>query len=147
MTDKRPDNFLHIGLIKALFPKAKIINTLRDRDDILISIYSNLFGSAVPYAYAISDIRHWQAQHDRLMHHWHTRWPDDILRLDYEALAASPKPVINEMLAFCGLDWEDECLAPQDHAGHVRTLSQWQVRGAIHTGSVGRAEPFRRWLR
>jgi hypothetical protein len=28
-TDKRPDNFLYLGLIKRLFPAARIINTTR----------------------------------------------------------------------------------------------------------------------
>ena len=30
VTDKRPDNFLYIGLIKRLFPAAKIVHTTRD---------------------------------------------------------------------------------------------------------------------
>ena len=30
VTDKRPDNFLYVGLIKSLFPDAKIVHTTRD---------------------------------------------------------------------------------------------------------------------
>jgi hypothetical protein len=30
VTDKRPDNFLHLGLIRAMFPEARIVHTRRD---------------------------------------------------------------------------------------------------------------------
>ena len=33
VTDKRPDNFLYIGLIKSLFPAARIINRLTIRSN------------------------------------------------------------------------------------------------------------------
>src|SRR4029079_16551958 len=37
VTDKRPDNFLHIALIKAMFPAARIIHSVRDPLDNLLS--------------------------------------------------------------------------------------------------------------
>ena len=39
VTDKRPDNFLYIGLIKSLFPDAKIVHTVRDPLDTCLSNY------------------------------------------------------------------------------------------------------------
>ncbi|HMC91763.1 MAG TPA: sulfotransferase, partial [Allosphingosinicella sp.] len=38
-TDKRPDNFLHVGLIKRLFPAAKIVHTVRDPADVAVSLF------------------------------------------------------------------------------------------------------------
>ncbi len=39
ITDKRPDNFLYIGLIKQLFPGARIVHTTRDPLDNCLSIF------------------------------------------------------------------------------------------------------------
>jgi len=39
VTDKRPDNFLYLGLIKMLFPRARIIHTTRDPLDVCLSIF------------------------------------------------------------------------------------------------------------
>jgi hypothetical protein len=39
VTDKRPDNFLNIGLIKTLFPDARIVHTTRNPLDNCLSIY------------------------------------------------------------------------------------------------------------
>lgn len=146
LVDKRPDNFLHLGLIKTLFPGARIIATRRDPADVMLSIYGNLFGPAVPYAHDLGDIRHWQAQHDRLMAHWQQCWPDDIFTLDYERLIADPAATTARLLDHCGLDWDDACSTLQDGPRSVRTLSQWQVREAINARSLGRAQPFARWL-
>src|SRR3546814_8672264 len=50
VTDKRPDNFLHIGLITTLFPDAKIIHTLREAIDNILSIYFLHLDHSMPYA-------------------------------------------------------------------------------------------------
>lgn len=49
VTDKRVDNFLHIGLIKAIFPDARIVHTTRDPLDNILSIYFLHFAGGVAY--------------------------------------------------------------------------------------------------
>ncbi|MDQ3483218.1 MAG: sulfotransferase, partial [Pseudomonadota bacterium] len=70
ITDKRPDNFLHIGLIKTLFPNAKIIHTHRNRLDNLLSLYFLHLDPRMSYALDLADASHWYGQHERLMAHW-----------------------------------------------------------------------------
>lgn len=147
LVDKRPDNFLHLGLILSIFPKARIIHTTRDDDDVALSIYANLFGPAVPYAYSLDHIRHWQEQHDRLMRHWRAVYPGVILEVPYGELVDDPSRTIDAILKHCGLDWEDACLDLPERSGSVRTLSQWQVREGINNRSRHRALPYRSWLR
>src|SRR5687768_5684856 len=50
VTDKRPDNFLHIGLIKTLFPGARIVHTARNPLDNLLSVYFLYFARSVSYS-------------------------------------------------------------------------------------------------
>ncbi len=137
VTDKRPDNFLHVGLIKTIFPDARIIHTVRDPRDVCLS---NLFlhlDPSMAHATDLSDTAHWLKQHDRLMAHWKTLYPD-ILTLDYDALVADPRPHIEQVLAHCRLDWEDGVLDFHKAEGAVRTASVWQIRQPLYTGSSGR---------
>ena len=43
ITDKTPQNFMWIGLIKKIFPEAKFIHSIRNPKDNCLSIYKNLF--------------------------------------------------------------------------------------------------------
>ena len=138
VTDKRPDNFLHIGLIKALFPGAKIVHTVRDPVDNILSIWFLHLDPGMAYAFELTDIAHWYEQYRRLMVHWKSLFPDDIFDLNYDALVADPKPSIAALLNFCGLEWEDECLAFHRATNAVRTASAWQVREPLYGRASGR---------
>ncbi len=138
ITDKRPDNFLHIGLIKTLFPSARIIHTFRNPLDNILSIFFGNFDQSVSYSNDLDNIRHWYGQYLRLMAHWRTLYGDDMFELDYDQLVSSPEATIRPLVAFCGLEWEDACLNRKSTQDTVRTLSSWQVRQPLHSRSSGR---------
>ena len=138
ITDKRPDNFLHIGLIKTLFPSAKIVHTFRNPLDNILSVYFGNFDQSVSYGNRLDDIAHWYIQYQRLMAHWRMLFGDDIFELDYDRVVANPEASIRPLIAFCGLDWEDACLKRNSVQDAVRTLSSWQVRQPLHSRSSGR---------
>jgi len=50
------------------------------------------------------------------------------------------------MVAFCGLDWNEACLYPEDNERAVATPSVWQVRQPVYTGSVERWRKYEPWL-
>ena len=137
VTDKRPDNFLHIGLIKAMFPDAKIIHTVRDPRDMVLSNWFLHLDGSMPYALDLEDAAHWYGQHNRLTAHWKSLYPD-ILTVDYDALVADPRPEIERILSFCGLDWQDQVLDFHKAGGAVRTASVWQIREPLYQRSSGR---------
>ncbi|MGA1797712.1 sulfotransferase [Sphingomonas sp. 4RDLI-65] len=138
LTDKRPDNFLHIGLIKRLFPHARIVHTTRAPLDNILSIFFLYFDDSITYGHRLGDIAHWYGQYRRLMAHWRALYPDDIHDVAYDAVVRNPAPTIAALLAFCGLDWEDDVLAHGKGRGLVRTASVWQVRQPLHQRSSGR---------
>jgi tetratricopeptide (TPR) repeat protein len=138
LTDKRPDNFLHIGLIQALFPGARIVHTRRDPLDNALSLYFLHLGHAMPYALDLDDIAHWCGQYRRLMTHWQRAFGAHLHTVDYDRLVVDPEPVLRELLAFCGLPWDPAVLDFQHARGRVRTASQWQVRQPLYTRSSGR---------
>jgi hypothetical protein len=138
ITDKRPDNFLHIGLIKTLFPDAKIVHTLRNPLDNILSVYFLHFQHNITYGLDLGHIAHWYVQYRKLMEHWKSIYPEDIYDLDYDALVSTPEPAVASMLRFCGLEWEEGCLSQTGAGNPVRTGSVWQVRQPLHTRSSGR---------
>ncbi len=146
LTDKRPDNFLHIGLIKHLFPSARIVHTTRSLRDTMLSVWFLHFDDSVSYGHALDDIVHWFGQYRRLMAHWRTLYGGDIHDIAYEDVVAEPRATIAALLDFCALDWEDAVLAAQDAGGVVRTASVWQVRQPLHGRSVARWRHYARHI-
>jgi thioredoxin-like negative regulator of GroEL len=138
VTDKRPDNFLHIGLIKCLFPGAKIVHTRREPLDNLLSIFFLYFEDSVSYGASLEDAAHWYRLYRRLMSHWKSLYGADIHDLDYDALVDAPDAVLGDLLAFCGLPAEPLLQTDEPERFAIRTPSAWQVRRPLHRRSSGR---------
>jgi len=143
VTDKRPDNFALIGLIKTLFPAAKIVHTTRNPLDNCLSIYFLHLDQRMSYALDVLDIGHHYRQYRKLMAHWKGIYGADILDVDYDAFVREPKPAAARLLSFLGLDWDDQCLTPPPGSA-VKTASVWQVREPIHRTASGRARHYAR---
>jgi len=143
VTDKRPDNFLFLGLAKAMFPQAKIVVTRRDWRDLAVSVFATRLGPAANYATDVASIRHYVAQHDRLLAHWQSLFGEDIVTVRYEDLVADPRAQIGRLLAALGEVWDERCLAFHELENTVRTASVWQVRQPLYASSVGRWRRYR----
>jgi tetratricopeptide (TPR) repeat protein len=146
VTDKRPDNFYFIGLIKMLFPDAKIVHTTRDALDNCLSIYFLHLDQGMSYALDLMDIGHHYLQYLRLMAHWKTLFGADILDLNYDGLVKEPKLVVDQLLEFLGLEWDERCLSVPPTSRAVKTASAWQVREPMYQRSSGRARHYERQL-
>ena len=142
VTDKRPDNFLLIGLIKQLFPQARIVHTTRDALDTCLSIFFLHLDPGISWSLDLMDIGHYYRQYRRLMAHWRFIYDEDILDFDYDALVRDPRPVAQRLVGFCGLDWHEGCLQFATRAGRVRSASAWQVRQELYRRSSGRARNY-----
>ncbi len=138
VTDKRPDNFEHVGLIKRMFPGAKVIHTRRHPLDICLSTHFLHLDASIPWAATPEATAHQIIQCSALMKHWCGIYPEDILTLDYERLLADPETELRRVLDFLGLPWSGSCLDFATGRSQVRTASVWQVREPLHTRSVGR---------
>lgn len=143
LTDKRPDNFQLVGLIKRLFPDAKIIHTLRDPMDTGLSVFTQHLNLRVAgYSADLGDIGHYYGQYRRLMAHWTSLYGDDILDFDYDAFVREPRPALERLLAFLGLDFDEACLQFHTQSNTVKTASYWQVRQPLNSKASGRWRPF-----
>nr|VFJ62841.1 MAG: Tetratricopeptide repeat-containing protein [Candidatus Kentron sp. DK] len=146
IVDKLPHNFENVGLIKFLFPKAKIISVRRDPRDIAISNFFTDYQAkhgGMGFAYDLTDIGQQLADHNLLMHHWHQLFPSEILDIDYEAVVADVEGAARRMLDYIGVDWEPAVLAFDKLERPVKTASVWQVRQPIYRTSTARWMHYR----
>lgn len=134
--DKMPYNFLYLGLIALLFPRARVIHCRRDAMATCFSIYSKNLAGSHPYAYSLGDLGHAYRGYARLLRHWEAVLPLPLLTVDYETLVAEPERVTRELVDFAGLPWDAACLHPERNPRAVTTASQWQVRRPVYTTSV-----------
>ena len=81
------------------------------------------------------------------MDHWRSVLPADrFTEVEYETLIADREAETRRLIAFCGLDWDDACLAPERNSRVVKTPSLWQVRQPVYNSSVERWRRYEPWL-
>lgn len=137
-TDKSLGNYLHVGLIKRIFPLAKIVHTVRNPLDTALSIYFLHLDPGITYAFDLTDIAHQIRLSRRLMEHWRRLYPNDVIDFDYDAFVAHPRDTAESLTRALGLEWDEECLAFHRRTNAVKTASVWQVREPLYGSSSGR---------
>jgi len=146
VTDKLPENAVRLGLIKRLFPKARVVHIRRHPLDTGVSNFFQRFSSGQGYSTRLDWIGVRTRQVADSMEIWKRALDLPILDVSYEKLVADPESEARRLVAFAGLDWTDVCLTPEKAARSVLTASQWQVRQPINTASVARWTRYEPWL-
>lgn len=145
-TDKMPFNFLHIGWIALLFPRARIIHVRRDPRAVCLSCYQQHFTERLPFAYRLDHLARYWLAYDRLMDHWRDALPMRLCEVNYESIIASPEETSRQLIDYCGLEWSPACLLSHEQKSSVTTASQWQVRQPIYQSSRARWKHYARHL-
>ena len=72
-------------------------------------------------------------EYERLMAHWRSvSRGDRFFEVSYEDLVVNRDRVTRDIIAFCGLDWDDACLRPENNARNIATPSMWQTRQPVY---------------
>ncbi|MEM6639006.1 MAG: sulfotransferase [Pseudomonadota bacterium] len=142
VTDKYPANFVHLGLVAALFPDAPLIHCRRRALDTCLSVFFQDFPSGHLYANDLDDIAHFYQHYDQLMAFWRDRLGDRLIEVDYEQLVAAPEATLQAVLPGMGLEFEAQCLDASYDPAVVSTMSHWQARQPIYRDSDGRASRY-----
>jgi tetratricopeptide (TPR) repeat protein len=138
IVDKLPHNFEHVGLIKLLFPNAKILHLKREPRDVAMSNYFVDYGAkfgGMGFAYDLSWIGEQLVDHQRLMDHWQAVFPGEILDVDYDLLVEDVEGWARRIIDYLELPWEEGVLSFQELERAVKTASVWQVRQPVYTTS------------
>jgi tetratricopeptide (TPR) repeat protein len=142
-TDKNLDNFRRIGLIRLLFPQARIVHCVRDPLDTCFSIWRRLFGGdSVPFGYDQAELGRYFALYRDLMGYWREALPGFIYDQRYEELVAAPEPAMRQLLEFCRLPWNARVLDFHKTERGIATASAAQVRQPVYADSIGAARAY-----
>ncbi len=148
VVDKMPMNYMHVGLLQLALPNAKMIHMRRHPIDTCLSVYTTQNRVPIPWANDKENIAvNYHRRYLDLMDHWRSALTHGrIIEVQYEELVDDPEPVIQRVLAACGLDWDEACLHPEENERCVATPSNWQVRQPIYKSSVAKWKQFEPWL-
>lgn len=144
--DKQPGNFHHIGLIKTLFPNAKIIDVRRNPMASGWSLYKHFFAEGFLFSYDLATIGQYYNDYIELMEHWHSVLPKQILTVNYEDLVNDLPGNVDAILNYCGLDFEEACLNYHLNKRSVNTASSEQVRQPLYTQALDHWKNYEEFL-
>jgi hypothetical protein len=140
-----PENYLYLGLLASLFPRAKLIHCCRDLRDGAVSCWMTHF-QEIRWANEHQHIASRFHEYRRVMEHWRKVLPVPLLEVDYEETVVDLEGVARKLVAWCGLEWEPSCLEFQQAKRPVRTASAVQVRQPLYTTSLGKWQHYEQSL-
>lgn len=148
MTDKMPHNFRLVGLIRTIFPDAKVVNCLRDPAATCWSNYKLYFPTdELGYCYDLDDVAGYYRLYRDLMDHWEYHFPGDLYHVDYESLVTDPVSEIKNLFNYLEIPPEAGCFAPEKNLRPINTASANQARQPIYNNSSSAWKNYRPWLK
>ena len=147
--DKMPLNVLYVGFILQALPKAKIICLDRNPLDTIVSNFRQLFSvnqSYYNYAYDLHTTTEFYLLFKQLAELWLALFPDNFYLINYEKLVNDPLNEAKQLIEFCDLTWQEDCINIHQNSAPVATASALQVRSPINNRSVGNWKKYDAYL-
>jgi hypothetical protein len=144
--DKLPNNWLHIGMIRLILPRARIIDARRQPLACGFSNFKQHYARGQRFSYDLADIGNYYRDYVTLMRHFDTVLPGYVHRVIHEDLVEYPEVEVRRLLDFLGLPFDPACLTFHENRRAVRTASSEQVRRPITRDGLVKWKLFERWL-
>ncbi len=144
--DKMPNNWAHTGLIHLMLPNARIIDARRHPLGCCFSGFKQHFARGQNFAYNLDEIGRYYRHYVELMAHFDAVLPGRVHRVHYEAMIDDTEGEVRRLLAYCGLEFEPDCLRFYENERAVRTASSEQVRTPIYRDGVDQWRKYNDWL-
>ena len=145
-TDKTPQNFMWIGIIKSIFPNAKFVHCERNPKDNCLSIYKNLFDGDINWSYNTKTIIQYYKNYKKIMSYWIKDYASSIYTIKYENLISNSESNIKELLEFCDIKFEQNCIEFYNNKRPIKTVSINQARQPIYKSSINNNQNFEKYL-
>ncbi|HQV02058.1 MULTISPECIES: tetratricopeptide repeat-containing sulfotransferase family protein [unclassified Novosphingobium] len=140
--DKLPNNWMHVAYIRLILPHAKIIDARRHPLGCCFSNFKQHFAKGQAFSYSLSDMGRYYRDYVRLMDHFERVQPGKVHRVIYERMVDDTETEVRKLLDFCGVEFEEACLAFHKTERAVRTPSSEQVRQPIFRDGTEAWKPF-----
>ena len=146
ITASKAINFEQLG--KAL-PKAKIICLDRDPLDTIVSNFRQLFAvnqSYYSYSYDLETTTEFYLRFRELAALWLKLYPENFYLINYEKLVNDPLTEAKQLIEFCKLSWQEQCVNIHQYSAPVATAIARQVLSPINNRSVGNWKKYDAYL-
>ena len=111
--------------------------------DICFSNYKNAFsGSSLGFSYNLNNLGNFFNLYEDLMKFWNAIFVGDIYPLNYEKLINNQELETKNLLKYCELEWDENCMKPHKNKKIVATASAAQVRSPIYKTSIKNWENY-----
>ena len=144
--DKMPNDFIHIGLIHLILPRAKIIDARRHPMACCFSGFKQLFADGQEFTFGQKEIARYYKGYVQLMAHWQKVLPGKVLRVHYEHVVADLDTQVRRILDYLELPFEESCLKFHQTERSIRTPSSEQVRQPIYKSGLEQWRNFEPYL-
>ena len=144
--DKMPNNWAHVGLIRLILPRARIIDARRHPLACGFSNFKQHYARGQAFAYSLETIGRYYRDYVRLMRHFDQVASGSVHRVIHERLVADPEAEVRRLLDFLDLPFDPACLKFYENKRAVRTASSEQVRRPISRDGVDQWRRFEPWL-
>lgn len=144
--DKMPNNWQHVGLIRLILPKARIIDARRHPLSCCFSGWKQHFARGQTFSYDLGDIGRYYRDYVGLMAAFDAAAPGAVHRVIYEEMVENTEAEVRRLLDSLGLPFEPACLEFYKNDRAVRTASSEQVRQPIFTDAMEQWKHYEGWL-
>jgi len=145
-TDKMGPNYVYIGLLQLILPKAKIVDVRRHPLACGWSNFSQHYAKGQNFSYRLADIGRLSRDYVELMAHFDRVLPGKVHRVFYEQLVSDPEAEVRRLLDYLELPFENACLEFHKTDRAVTTISSEQVRSPIYRDALDEWRHYERWL-
>lgn len=145
-TDKMPNNWLHVGLIRLILPNARIVDVRRHPLACGFSNFKQHYARGQEFSYDLAHFGSYYRDYVRLMRHFDTASPGAVHRLIYEDLVEDPRREVGRLLDYAGVPFDEACMRFHETKRVVRTASAEQVRRPINSSGIDQWRRFDKWL-
>ena len=140
LVDKLPLHSIALPLIARLFPDAKIVLSLRDPRDVVLSGFRRRFqmnGAMFELLTPLGAAQFYEAVMT-LVERGRIALALDLHEVRHEDLVDDFEGQVRRVLALVGLDWSERVRAfPERAAAHARTPSDYQLRRGLNRDGIG----------
>ncbi len=144
--DKQPWNWRDAGFIRMILPHAKIVDIRREPMAACFGMFKLQLEIDSLFPYGFRNLARCYTQYADMMAYYEAAMPGHVHFLSYESLVENTESEIRNLLAYCGLPFEESCLRFWETGRAVATPSGEQVRQPIYRGAMEQWKNYEPWL-
>ena len=147
LTDKSLLDFFNLPILINSFPNCKVIETVRNKNEVIWSIYKNNFQSnSLNFSYSLENIRKLYNYYEKVMKYFKKKYPGRIITISYEDFIKNPNKQSKKIYDFCQLAWDNSYLNFQKKKIPIKSSSNSQLRDKIYKTAERNFENYRKLL-